>query len=68
MIEIIKNINNANYVSLPNGKSHYEFNCPFYNSKAIMYCWVGHKKCSCGAKFSTLFDGVYILNAKKEQR
>ena len=61
-----KLIENAVYVSEPNGKSHYEFNCPFCNSKAIMYCWVGHKKCSCGAKFSLRDGGRYKLNAIKE--
>lgn len=67
MIEQIKIIKDDIYVSLPNGKSHYEFNCPFCDNKVILYCWVGHKKCSCGAKFSTLLDGMYILNAKKEE-
>lgn len=63
---MIKTIDNAIYVSLPNGKSHYEFICPFCNSKAILYCWNGYKNCSCGAKFSLWNNGKYELNAIKE--
>lgn len=62
---MIKTIDNAIYVSLPNDKSHYVFICPFCNSKAILFCWNGYKNCSCGAKFSLWNNGKYELNAIK---
>lgn len=63
---MIKFVDNAVYIGQRNGKSHYEFNCPFCGNKIVLYVWRGIKHCNCGAKCSTIFNGKYRLNISKE--
>lgn len=62
----LKVVNEFNYISKPNGESHYVFNCPFCNKPIMLYCWNGHKNCECGAKHSIWLNGKYQLNSTKE--
>lgn len=59
-------IKDAEYISEPNGKSHFIFDCPFCGEQIVLYVWNGHKKCSCGARCSRYLNGRYQLNARKE--